>query len=148
MKKIAIILVLAIASCNQQTDLPIPIDEVTTTTITTTTTNEDFTGTWDCFEWVVDEITGATAHKRIMFSNQLENSAYISVNIYYDNGNMNQLISNTGVSLDSNYFDNSINPIDYTFKGVKTSDSTMMVYQYYNSGLSVDTTQVKEFKKL
>ena len=50
--------------------------------------------------------------------------------------------------VDSNYFDDSFNPIQQSFKGVLTSDTTLMIYHYEVDGIGlIDTFQVKEFIK-
>lgn len=146
MKKVLLVLAIAFVGCSQQDDLPQPVQPVTTSLLTPVSSNENFEGIWDCYDWVVDDITGAVKHRRIMFTGQEDSTAFITMN-EYDNGISTQIISLSGVLIDSNYFDNPINPNSVKFKGVKTSDSTLMVYQYYPNGLSVDTSQVKEFIK-
>jgi len=145
MKKIILIAAIAFIGCNKAEDSPQPLAKtiVTTPSIAAVTTY-DFEGNWDCYDWVVDEISGATHHRRFIFSNQDTNSVSISLNDYFPNGSMIQLISNSGALIDSNYFNESVNPQSIYFKGVMTTDSTLMVYQYLGS----DTSQVKEFKRL
>jgi hypothetical protein len=142
MKKLILILIITTIGCSQQNDLPEPL----TTQSNQTTQVSEFYGNWNCYDWIVDEITGTTHHRKIMFSSSLQGD-FISLNDYSNSGVMTQLISNSGVNIDSTYFDNTISPNGIKVKGVLTSDSTLMVYQYHIVGNSTDTSQVKEFIK-
>jgi len=142
MKKLTLILIITFFGCSQQDDLPSPL----TTQTTSYSQTLNFEGSWNCYNWIVDDITGTTHHRKIMF-NGSSSAMFMSLNDYSNSGVMTQLISNSGVLIDSTYFDNSINPNGMKFKGVLTTDSTLMVYEYHIVGNSIDTSQVKEFIK-
>ncbi len=144
MKKIILVLAIAFVGCSQDNDLPEPIELDVATVVTS---QYNFEGSWDCYDWIVDDITGAMKHRRFVFSEQDGNDIRVTLNEYDSNGSMTQLLHQSSAFVDSSYFDESINPLGMSFKGVLTTDTTLMVYQYYTSGLSVDTSQVKEFVK-
>lgn len=143
MKKIILVLIIALIGCSQPNNLPEPIS----TPLTISYQQSHFQGVWNCYDWIVDEITATTHHRKIIFSNTSDNNIFMSLNDYSNSGIMTQLISNSGILIDTNYFDNSSNPNGMMFKGVLTSDSTLMVYQYHISGNSIDTSQFKQFLK-
>ena len=145
MKKIIPILIIALFGCSQPNNLPEPIS--TTTPTATSYQQSSFEGSWNCYDWIVDEITATTHHRKIIFSNPSNSTMFMSLDDYSNSGIITQLISNSGVLVDSNYFDNQANPNGMMFKGVLTSDSTLMLYQYHVVGNSIDTSQVKEFLK-
>jgi hypothetical protein len=146
MKKIILVLAIAFVGCSQPTDSPVPIG--TNTTTTTVQNSHNFEGQWNCYDWVVDDITGMTAHRKIIFSNQSNGVVDFSLNQYTSGGILIQMITSSPALIDSNYFDNPINPIPEQFKGVLTSDSTLMVYDYDVDGVgAIDTIQVREFKR-
>ena len=141
-----ILTVIAFSSCTKQ-DTPEPIFPQTKTQAVSS--SYTFDGKWDCNDWVVDDITGKT-HKRMIIFNQVSLSEnYITLNDYNTPTSYNQLITKEGVQIDNNLFVHSSSLSNVNLKGVMTSDSTLMVYQYLNS-LSgvVDTFQVKEFKRV
>lgn len=147
MRKIILVLAIAFVGCSQPTDSPVPIGTNTTTTITVQNSH-NFEGQWNCYNWVVDDITGMTAHRKIIFSNQVNGVIDFSLNQYTSGGVLIQMVTNSTALIDSNYFDNPNNPIPEQFKGVLTSDSTLMVYDYDVDGVGViDTIQVREFKR-
>tara|TARA_R110002153_G_scaffold209897_1_gene362480 strand:+ start:1601 stop:2035 length:435 start_codon:yes stop_codon:yes gene_type:complete len=143
MKKLIVILALINFSCNSQDDLPTP----QTTTISASTTAilnvVNFEGSYDCYDWVVDEITGTTRRQTIIMSNQLDVSIWLTLNSYLLNGSYNQSITNSYTQLDSNYFDMEISPSGKSFKGFLINDTILRVTQY--SG-NVDF-QTKDFIK-
>ncbi len=143
MKKIILVLIIALIGCSQPNNLPEPIS----TPLTISYQQSQFQGVWNCYDWIVDEITATTHHRKIIFSNTSDNNIFMSLNDYSNSGIMTQLISNSGILIDTNYFDNYSNPNGMMFKGVLTSDSTLMVYQYHISGNSIDTSQFKQFLK-
>lgn len=148
MRKIILVLAIAFVGCSQPTDSPIPIGTNTTTTTTTVQNSHNFEGQWNCYDWVVDDITGMTAHRKIILSNQVNGVIDFSLNQYTSGGVLIQMVTNSTALIDSNYFDNPNNPIPEQFKGVLTSDSTLMVYDYDVDGVgAIDTIQVREFKR-
>ena len=143
MKKIVLILATVLIGCSQSNDLPEPLilSEVVSST------SFSFEGNWNCYDWVVDEITGEIHRREIIFSNQNGNNIYFSLNDYQNNGSVNQIITISSCDIDSSFFNEAFNPIQKKYKGVMTTDSTLMVYQYLVSQNIIDTVQVKEFKK-
>ena len=143
MKKIVLILATVLIGCSQSNDLPEPLilSEVVSST------SFSFEGNWNCYDWVVDEITGEIHRREIIFSNQNGNNIYFSLNDYQNNGSVNQIITISSCDIDSSFFNEDFNPIQKKYKGVMTTDSTLMVYQYLVSQNIIDTVQVKEFKK-
>jgi hypothetical protein len=108
----------------------------------------DFNGNWDCYNWVINDMTGETQHRRFILSGQTSTHLSVSLNAYYSNGTFNQLLNGSSAIVDSNYFNDSFNPIQQSFKGVLTSDTTLMIYHYEVDGIGlIDTFQVKEFIK-
>lgn len=159
MKRILLVLAVAltfIVGCTkEETPEPIaqsivqkvvPVPTVTPTPIPAQSYN--FNGTWDCDNWIVDTGTGMMRKRSFIFSNQTIDIADVSLNQYSSGGVLTQLFTMSSADIDSNYFDNQSNPIQIKFKGVMTTDSTLMVYEYgNNSGGGVDTFQMKEFKR-
>tara|TARA_R110001632_G_C11210331_1_gene404280 strand:- start:243 stop:677 length:435 start_codon:yes stop_codon:yes gene_type:complete len=143
MKKLIVILALINFSCNSQDDLPTP--QTTTISASTTAISNvvNFYGSYDCYDWVVDEITGTTRRQTIILSNQLDVSISLTLNSYLMNGSYNQSITNSYTQLDSNYFDMEISPSGKSFKGFLINDTILRVTQY--SG-NVDF-QTKDFIK-
>lgn len=147
MRKILLVLAIAFVGCSQPEELPVPIGTSTTPT-TTVQNSHNFEGQWNCYDWVVDDITGMTAHRKIIFSNQVGGLVNFSLNQYTSGGVLIQMITSSPSLIDSSFFDNQNNPIPEQFKGVLTSDSTLMVYDYDTDGSgAIDTIQVKEFKR-
>lgn len=142
MKKVILLLATGIIGCSQPNNLPVPISTAQSVSFQ----SSGFEGQWNCYDWVVDEITGTTHHRRVIFA-ESTSGVFMSLDDYSNSGVMTQLISNSGVLIDSSYFDNSVNPNGMKFKGVLTSDSTLMVYEYHIVGNSIDTSQIKEFIK-
>ncbi len=118
-------------------------------TVTTTVTPqiENFEGVWRCGDWVVDNMTGATKVVTLEFRDQDTTHAGLTLKHYNQDGSFIQRFMDESAYLDSNYFDNYGNIIMLMYKGVMTTDSTMMVYEYRPIGSSIDTFQVKEFKR-
>ncbi len=151
MKKIIIILAVVLTACSkEETPEPIivsrPSLQVQTTTPPTPPVVYNFEGNWSCDAWIVDHITGATRRRSFIFSNQSTNLVDVSLNQYTNNGTFTQLFTLSTSLVDSSYFDNHSNTVPIQFKGVMTTDSTLMVYEYSNnSSGSVDTVQIKEF---
>ncbi len=157
MKRLALILLigLTVLSCTKEDGVE-PIQNEGNKTVTPTpnptpTPNGnvyDFNGVWSCDNWIVDEFTGATRKRSFIFSNQTTYSCNISLNQYILNGTFTQIFTNSSADIDSNYFDNHSNTIPVKFKGVLTTDSTSMVYEYNVDGFgTLDTTQIQEFKR-
>jgi len=142
MKKVILLLATGIIGCSQPNNLPVPMS----TPQSVSFQSSGFEGQWNCYDWVVDEIIGTTHHRRVIFA-ESTSGVFMSLDDYSNSGVMTQLISNSGVLTDSTYFNNSVNPNGMKFKGVLTSDSTLMVYEYHIVGNSIDTSQVKEFIK-
>ena len=149
MKKIILVLAIAFVGCSQPEDLPIPIDPVDPIVVVTQSVpnSHNFEGTWICEDWLVDEITGAIRKREFIFSDQSDSTVYLRLNNYELNGSVTALITFSIAGIDSNYFYNPAAPQPVKFKGVMTTDSTLMVYEYYTSGSTIDTSQVKEFKR-
>ena len=144
MKKTILILATVIIGCSQPNDLPIPIEAASTTTSIAI----NFEGNWNCNDWVVDEIIGTTHRREIIFSGETSSSVEMSLNDYNSSGSMNQLITLSHCNIDSTFFDNQTNPQGTSYKGVLTTDSTLLVYQYTTDAFNVlDTVQYKEFLK-
>lgn len=154
MKKSTIVLLTAllIFSCSKPTNNPTPIIPTPTAVVVAplTKTNTDFIGKWNCYIWVVDEISGTTRRRELLFSERINSTTSLnfSVNAYKSDSTFNQLITGSTALIDSNYFDNPINPAAVKFKGYLLTDSTMNVYQYTVGASGViDTNQVQIFKK-
>jgi hypothetical protein len=134
-------------SCAKQ-ETPQPVLNSANNTTPQTINNYDFNGNWDCYNWVINDMTGETQHRRFILSGQTSTHLSVSLNAYYSNGTFNQLLNGSSAIVDSNYFDDSFNPIQQSFKGVLTSDTTLMIYHYEVDGIGlIDTFQVKEFIK-
>jgi hypothetical protein len=145
MKKILLIMAIGLIGCSQPNNSPAPALTPNTTPVVN---SYSFEGNWDCNHWVVNTATGETHQRRFIISNQVPTSIVMSLNDYNSNGTFNQLITNSNALIDSNYFDDMNNTSQTSFKGVLTTDSTLMVYQYeVNTSGVVDTIQNKEFKK-
>lgn len=145
MKKILIIIAAVLIGCNPDPTpqpLPTPIPSGSTTA-----TSYNFVGNWDCYDWVVDEIMGTTHHRRFIFSNQLDSTVNISLNDYNSSGTLNQMFTMKIAKFDSSYFNHDNNALQINFKGVLTTDTTLMVYQYENTSGVIDTVQSKLFIK-
>jgi len=152
MKKIKYILILAFFNCSPPEDLPTPIQKPIIEEITPTEENKDyFLGSWNCQEWVVDEITGATRKRTLIFSEPINDSPYIlalTMRSYIDSFSFNELYAKSSTLIDSSYFNNSFNPIDLKFKGNILTDTTMIVYHYDVDALGyIDTLQTQIFTK-
>jgi len=138
---------LLIFSCSKPTNNPVPVNPTLTVNRTPKQINQDFIGNWNCNTWIVDEITNATHRREIIFSEGTNNVEF-SLNDYTTTTVFNQLITRSVTLIDSNYFDNPINPAALKFKGYLLTDSTMNVYQYSIDGSGViDTSQTQLFKK-
>lgn len=147
MKKLIIILAVLTLSCTKQETPQAKLSNSNTTPYQTMTIY-DFNGNWDCYNWVINDITGETQHRRFILSGQTSTHLSVSLNAYYSNGTFNQLLNGSSAIVDSNYFNDSFNPIQQSFKGVLTSDTTLMIYHYEVDGIGlIDTFQVKEFIK-
>ncbi|NQY42947.1 MAG: hypothetical protein HRT87_06380 [Legionellales bacterium] len=147
MKKLIIILSVLTLSCTKQ-ETPQPKLSNSNTTPSQTMATYDFNGNWDCYNWVINDMTGETQHRRFILSGQTSTHLSVSLNAYYSNGTFNQLLNGSSAIVDSNYFNDSFNPIQQSFKGVLTSDTTLMIYHYEVDGIGlIDTFQVKEFIK-
>tara|TARA_R100000655_G_scaffold100789_2_gene145408 strand:- start:681 stop:1127 length:447 start_codon:yes stop_codon:yes gene_type:complete len=147
MKKLIIILSVLTLSCAKQ-ETPQPVLNSANNTTPQTINNYDFNGNWDCYNWVINDVTGQTQHRRFILSGQTNTHLSVSLNAYHSNGTFNQLLNGSSAIVDSNYFDDSFNPIQQSFKGVLTSDTTLMIYHYEVDGIGlIDTFQVKEFIK-
>jgi hypothetical protein len=145
MKKILLILAIGLIGCSHPSDSPVPL---TAKGGTTSSTSYTFTGNWNCEHWVVDDITGATHRREMIFSGETSSTVDMSLNDYYGVGLFNQLLTLSHCDIDSNYFDNATNPLGTKYKGVMTTDSTLMVHQYEVGPMGiVDTVQSKEFLK-
>ncbi|PHS04977.1 MAG: hypothetical protein COA88_12900 [Kordia sp.] len=148
MKKILIILTVLTLSCTKQET---PVAKITNpnSSAPQTMTTYNFNGNWDCYNWVINDMTGQTQHRRFILSGQTNTHLSVSLNAYHpSNGTFNQLLTLSSAIVDSNYFDDSFNPIQQSFKGVLTSDTTLMIYHYEVDGIGlIDTFQVKEFIK-
>lgn len=153
MKKILIIIsAVLLIGCNPDpTPQPLP----TPTTATTTGVNVyNFVGNWDCYDWVVDETTGTTRQRRILFSySNTGPLSYLQMSMNQYNADSTfqyQLFTFVGVLSDTNYFD-----MEHTgafgsapYKGYLMSDTTLMVYQYLEDTPGIiDTFQSKLFIK-
>lgn len=148
MKKILIIIAAVLIGCNPD-PTPQPINPSPTTATTTGVNVYNFVGNWDCYDWVVDETTGITRQRRFIFSNQLDSTMNISLNQYNPDSTFQyQLFSMKIAKHDSNYFNHDNNALQIKFKGVLTTDTTLMVHQYQVDGFGVhDTIQSKLFIK-
>jgi hypothetical protein len=155
MKKILIVLAVAsivLIGCRKE-ETPTPAvarsQQQTTPTAAAPPLNVyNFNGTWNCDNWVVDQMTNTTAVRQIIFTNQDTTYVSMSMNEYSSTGSLINMFVHGEAITDSNYFDNPLNVIPLKFKGVMTTDSTMMIYEYRVSASGVvDTTQFKEFKK-
>jgi len=156
MKKIILILItLVIFGCKKE-DTPKPVSRTQQTITPQQTQNAvnsiyyDFVGTWKCDNWVVDDFTQSTRRRDFIFSNQTSTLFNASLNQYNSSGsNYNQLFSNASTFVDSNYFDMQNTLIGVSYKGVMTTDSTLMVYEYVNgSNGAIDTSRFNEFKRI
>lgn len=147
MKKLILILALINFSCTSQDDLPAPQITQTTTPIAATINPlaniPNFEGNYNCYDWVVDEITGITRRQTIMLSGQVDSLVNLSLNSYLSNGSYIQTITLQPTKLDSNYFDTYSNVAGKTWKGFLINDTILRVTQY--SG-NVDF-QTKDFIK-
>ena len=148
MKKILIVLasVLVIGCSKEETPQPILSSaaiQQTAPPLQNQQLIEDFEGEWNCYNWVVNQINGTTAQRQIIFTGQDSNYVGLTMNEFTTSGIMYNMFTEGHTILDSNYFNNTINVIPVNFKGVLTTDSTLMVYEYNG----MDTIQVKEFKR-
>lgn len=147
MKKLIIILSVLTLSCTKQETPQAKLSNSNTTPSQTMATY-DFNGNWDCYNWVINDMTGQMQHRRFILSGQTSTHLSVSLNAYHSNGTFNQLLTLSSAIVDSNYFNDSFNPIHQSFKGVLTSDTTLMIYHYEVDGIGlIDTFQVKEFIK-
>jgi hypothetical protein len=145
---IIITIITVLFSCTKE-NVPGSTTNNTQNTLTTpivNTTTYNFEGVWSCNNWVVDQFNGTTRKRSFIFSNQTLTNMKVSLNQYTSNGSFTQLFTSGNAIVDSNYFDNHTNTIPIQFKGVLTSDTTLMVYEYQQNGLgAIDTIQIKEF---
>lgn len=148
MKKILIIIsAVLLIGCNPDpTPQPIQPTPTTSTSVLTTSTY-DFTGNWDCYDWVVDEITGMTRQRRFIFSSGVFIVNSLSLNSYNaDSTFLNQIFTMHAVNIDSNYFNHSYPSQRY--EGELLTDTTLMVHQYIENSFGLhDTVQSKLFIK-
>lgn len=147
MKKLILILAIINFSCTSQDDLPTPQTTQTTTPIAATINPlaniPNFEGNYNCYDWIVDEITGMTTRQTIMLYNQVDSVVGLSLNSYLSNGSYIQTITGQPTKLDSNYFDTYSNVSGKSWKGFLINDTILRVTRY--SG-NVDF-QTKDFIK-
>jgi len=140
MKKLILILGIITFSCTQEENLPAP--QVTQPTTNTNTIVHNLEGTYNCYDWVSDQTTGATTHLEIDMYTQTQTNIFFTLNQHLSSG-MIQLINSNLASIDSNYFNTGPTLISQRYKGHLINDSTLRVTEY---AIGV-TGQTKDFIK-
>ena len=139
-------------SCSKPSNPPVPSQtpSATANQINAYNYTSDFIGNWDCFDWVVDDITGIERQRRIMFSTDSDSSSINMTMNQYDQFGVFQLQLHilVPVSFDTTYFNITNLMGSAPYKGYLMNDSTMMVYQYEDHPINgIDTFQVDTFFK-
>jgi len=148
MKKIILILAIGLTSCSKPTNNPVPI-KPTPTSLTISANTYLFTGEWDCLNWEVNTTTGQSIRRRFVMYNENLTECKSTLSQFNPDSTLNQTIhSHTHTLIDTNYFDVTSVLSGLSFKGILTTDTTLLVYQYEVDPFGVvDTIQTKQFKK-
>jgi hypothetical protein len=156
MKYFSLIIVLLLSCSKKDNPEPIAKRPITQTVVTTPQNNTvtpgnnyNFEGTWICDNWLVDDFSGMTRKRVYTLSDQTSTLLKATL-AQFDANNITSynIYQNADVFIDSTYFEDFGNLSSYDFKGVLTSDSTLMVYAVLVPVVGPqDTIQVKEFRR-